>query len=318
VRERKQHAMDRRSDRGREQTIMQNAETTPDWVPRERFPFTPRYVELLGNRIHYVDEGSGPVLLMLHGNPTWSYLYRHLIARLADAFRCIAPDYPGFGLSRAAAGYDFRPATHARVIQAFVDALELDGYVPMVQDWGGPIGLWVAGGHPERVAGVVIGNTWAWPVTGERHFELFSLAMGGPLGRLAIRYGNAFVNLLVPAGIQRNRPDRQTMRAYRGPMADLRSRMATAVFPREIRGSAAFLGEVEARLERLADHPALILWGDGDFAFRSKERERFEGRFPRHRTVVLAGAGHFIQEDAPAEIAEAVRAWHPAASRGSV
>jgi len=282
--------------------------SVPDWVPRDLFPFESRFLDVEGHAVHYVDEGSGPPLLMLHGNPTWSFLYRTLILRLRDRFRCVALDYPGFGLSRAAPGYDFLPASHARLVEAAIDRLGLDGFTPVVQDWGGPIGLWVAGRHPEQVRALVVGNTWAWPVVDTPHFERFSKAMGGPLGRFAIRRFNAFVNVMIPVGTMRPL-DRRVLAAYRAPFPTPAARTPTAVFPREILGSAAFLGEVEAGLARRADKPALVVWADRDVAFRAEERERFERLLPRHRSVPLPGAGHYIQEDAPDAIAKAVRAW---------
>jgi haloalkane dehalogenase len=285
------------------------APTLPDWVPQHLFPFRSRFLELQDCRVHYVDEGSGPVLLMLHGNPTWSFLYRDIIRALVPHWRCIALDYPGFGLSTAPREYDFRPASHARVVEAFVRALDLTEVTLMVQDWGGPVGLWVAEHQPERCAGLVLGNTWAWPVNGDPHFEWFSRLVGGPLGRFLIHRFNAFVNVLIPLGVRRGRVPRKVMEAYRGPFRERRRRRPTAIFPREILGSRAFLAEVEAGLPRLGHLPALIVWGDADFAFRRRERERFEKALPHHRTVELRGAGHFIQEDAAGEIVDALEAW---------
>jgi haloalkane dehalogenase len=275
------------------------------------YPFETRFAEVAGARVHYIDEGSGPALLMLHGNPAWSYVFRQLIPLLSDRFRCIAPDLPGFGLSVAPARYDFLPETHARVINAFADRLELRSFTPVVQDWGGPIGLHLAGLDPSRIERLVIGNTWCWPVNGDLHFELFSRLMGGPLGRVAIRRFNAFVNLLMPAGIKRRPVDDEFLEAYRRPLSTPQRRMPSYIFPRSILRSRLFLADCESALRALADKPALIVWGDADFAFRSKERARFESLFPDHRTVMLAGAGHYIWEDAPQEIAAALRAWWP-------
>lgn len=282
----------------------------PDWLDETLFPFESRFTELDGCRVHYVDEGSGPPLLLLHGNPTWSFLYRDVIRGLRDRYRCLAPDYPGFGLSEAREGYGFTPAEHARVIERFLLELGLSNTTMMVQDWGGPIGLGVAGRHPERFRALVIGNTWAWPVNGSPRFELFARLAGGSLGGFFIRNFNAFVNLLVPAGTSRKLPGK-VMAAYRGPFPDRRSREPTRVFPREILGSRGYLAEVESNLGGLREMPALIVWGGRDPAFGVRERERFEEIFPRHRTVVLSGAGHFIQEDAPHGIAKQIRSWAP-------
>lgn len=281
----------------------------PAWVPEALYPFRDHYLEVGGCRVHYLDEGEGPVLLLLHGAPTWSFLYRELIRTLSARFRCIAPDYPGFGLSTAPAGYGFTPAEHAEVIEQLVRTLDLSDVTLMVQDWGGPIGFWVAERHPQRFRALIIGNTFAWPVNGDWHFEAFSRLMGGPLGGLLIRRFNALVNLLIPAGVRRHKVSPEVMAAYRAPFPTPAARYPTHVLPREILRSRAFLAEVEAGLPRLAQLPALIVWGDRDIAFREVERRHFEWLFPRHRTVVLEGAGHFIQEDAPDEIARAILHW---------
>jgi haloalkane dehalogenase len=288
----------------------------PAWLTPAMFPFQSRFLSIDGHVVHYVDEGRGPVLLMLHGNPTWSFVWRHLIASLRDRFRCIALDYPGFGLSIARDGYDHLPESHAKVVAAFVEALDLRGFTPVVQDWGGPIGLSVAGQMPERVRALVIGNTMAWPVDDDPHFVRFSSIMGGPIGGFAIRHFNAFVNVMIPIGTPKRRLDAEAMRAYRLPLSSAARREASRVFPRAIVGSTPFLRQVEAGLAHLSDKPALICWGTKDVAFREKERQRFERTFARSHTTILEGAGHYVQEDAPDEIVSAIDAWWPSVSRG--
>ncbi|MCA1718017.1 MAG: alpha/beta fold hydrolase [Actinobacteria bacterium] len=281
----------------------------PSWLDGRLFPFRSRFLELDGCRVHYVDEGEGAPLLLLHGNPTWSFLYRDIIGGLRDRFRCVALDYPGFGLSSAREGYGFTPAEHARIVERFLLALDLSDTTLMVQDWGGPIGLGVASRHPGRFRALVVGNTWAWPVNGNPRFELFSRLVGGPPGGFLIRNFNAFVNLLVPAGVRRGRLPKEVMAAYRGPFSRRSSREPTYVFPREILGSSDYLAGVERELESLAKLPVLIVWGDRDPAFREAERSRFEQAFPEHRTAILRGAGHFIQEDAADEIVAEIASW---------
>lgn len=286
-----------------------DAALRPDWLTRELFPYESRFIEIDDHVVHYVDEGEGPLLLMLHGNPTWSFLYRRVIDLLRDRFRCIALDYPGFGLSVAGPQYDFRPESHEAVLFRFIERLGLTDLSLVVQDWGGPIGLGVAGKEPRRVRSLVIGNTWAWPVADDPHFVRFSRLMGGSLGGFAIRRFNAFVNVLIPLGTRRRRLTRAEMGAYRKPLNTPERREATRIFPREIVGSTNFLRRVEANLSRLRTKPVLLCWGTADIAFREREPERLEGIFPEASTVTLDGAGHYIQEDAPNEIAEAVRVW---------
>jgi haloalkane dehalogenase len=120
------------------------------------YPFASHFEDINGSRVHYLDEGAGPPLILLHGNPTWSFLYRDVIAGLRDRYRCVAIDYPGFGLSHAPPGYGYTPAEHA---VALIVRLDLRGATLMVQDWGGPIGFAVATRHPDRFSAFVIGNT---------------------------------------------------------------------------------------------------------------------------------------------------------------
>ncbi|GAB3204329.1 alpha/beta fold hydrolase [Nocardia tengchongensis] len=280
----------------------------PSWVPRDSYPFEHRYLDLVGARVHYVDEGVGPPLLLLHGNPTWSFLYRELITHLRGQFRCIAVDYPGFGLSRPGPGYGFTPAEHAAVVERFVIELDLSGVTLMVQDWGGPIGFAVATRHPDRFSAFVIGNTWAWPKS-DPGTQVFSRTLGGPIGRYLILRRNFFVERLIPLGVRRRKLSTPVMDAYRGPFPTPESRHPMHVFPREILGSRPFLAEIEQGLPALGDRPALLVWPTKDVAFRDAERRRWERTFPNHRTVILEGAGHYIQEDAPEQIIAAIREW---------
>ena len=187
------------------------------------------------------------------------------------------------------------------------DDHDLTGVTMMVQDWGGPIGFGVATRNPERFAAFVIGNTWAWPKS-DPGTQLFSRALGGPVGRRLILNRNVFVERILPGGVRRRRLSERVMDAYRGPFPTPASRVPTAVFPREILASRPFLAEVEQRLSTLRGRPALIVWPTKDVAFGERERRRWEHVFPDHRTVLLEGAGHYIQEDAPQEIVAAIRA----------
>ncbi len=282
----------------------------PSWVDDELFPYESKFVELDGNTIHYVDEGEGPVLLLLHGNPTWSFLYRDIIARLHNRFRCVALDYPGFGLSSARPGFNFTVAEHTDVVEAFIDRLALSEITPMVQDWGGPIGLTAAGRHPDRYRAVIIGNTWGWPKT-DLGTRFFSSTLGGPLGRFLIGRYNLFAARIVPSGHKRRTLTDAEMAHYTSPFPDESARVPTHVFPKEIPAARPLLGECEDGLAKLRDLPALIVWGDKDVAFKERERKKWEEIFTNHRTHVLAGAGHYIQDDAGNEIADTILDWWP-------
>ncbi|MGC7102114.1 alpha/beta fold hydrolase [Amycolatopsis lurida] len=282
--------------------------TRPEWVPESLYPFGSNFLNIAGARLHYVDEGEGDPLLLLHGNPTWSFVYRELIKGLSDRFRCIAIDNPGFGLSSAPDDYGYMPADHAKVIEQFVLELDLKNVTMMTQDWGGPIGFWVATRHAERMSGFIVGNTWAWPMTDART-RVFSAMMGGPVGRYMIKRRNLFVEKVLPGGVKRHKLPDEVMAAYRGPFSEVEARKAVHVLPRQIVQSGDFLREVEQRLPSVSDRRTLILWPSDDYAFGENELKRWESIFPGHKTVRLEGAGHYIQEDAPDEIIAAIREW---------
>lgn len=282
----------------------------PDWFDEDLFPFESHTVEIDGSVVHYVDEGEGVPLLMLHGNPTWSFLYRKLITGLSGTFRCIALDYPGFGLSTAPAGYTHTAAEHSAVVESFVDRLGLDGIVLVVQDWGGPIGLGVATRRPDRFKAFVIGNTWAWPFLDDRRISSFSAALGGDRsGELLSQRLNVFVNVFLKQGMRRRKPTEAEMVMWRGPFPTVESRLPVRVFPREIISAAPFLEDIENGLENIADRPALLFHADKDMAFGRRELRRWESIFPDHRTYVLEGAGHYWQDDAGNEAVLAIRDW---------
>src|SRR5258708_29559348 len=220
-------------------------DSRPSWVPADLYPFASHFEDINGSRVHYLDEGAGPPLILLHGNPTWSFLYRDVIAGLRDRYRCVAVDYPGFGLSQAAPGYGFTPAEHAQVVEDLIVRLDLQGATLMVQDWGGPIGFAVATRHPDRFSAFVIGNTWAWPKS-DLCTQVFSRLLGGPIGGWLILQRNFFVERLIPAGVRRTKLPDAVMSAYRGPLPTPESRRPVHVFPREIPASTTFLAESDS------------------------------------------------------------------------
>lgn len=271
-------------------------------VSHDLFPVEHRFVDLDGTRIHYAERGAGETVLLLHGNPAWSFLYRKVIAGLADEFHCVAPDYPGYGMSTAPPGYGFTPREHSAALEQFVDRLDLRDLTLMVQDWGGPIGLGFAARRLELVRRLIIGNTWAWPLDRELRIRVFSSLMGGPIGRALTRAFNFVPRFFFARGFAQ--PISGEVRDhYLAPWRDPARRAPAVIGPRQLVAASAYLKEVEAGLPRLADRPALIVWGKKDFAFHEAERERFEAAFANHRTVVYDDASHFLQEDVGDRIA---------------
>jgi haloalkane dehalogenase len=277
-------------------------------TPDERFadlpgwPFEPRYLEQDGLRMHYVEEGSGDPILLLHGEPTWSYLYRKLIPTLAGAGRAIAPDYFGFGrsdkpLAREWYSYD----AHYASIERFVSELDLSRLTVVVQDWGGPIGLRLAVEHAERVDRLVILNTGvgAGRAPSEEWLRFRELVRRVGAGLQPGR--------LVRASCVQELPD-EVEAAYDAPFPVPESKTGVLMFPELVptetgHPSAPKMMEVREELKRW-DKPALVLFSDSDPIFSPRVAERFAELIPGALPAeTVAGAGHFLQEDKGEEIA---------------
>jgi haloalkane dehalogenase len=270
------------------------------------YPFTSRWFDSSHGRLHYLDEGSGPVIMFFHGNPTWSFLYRNIITRLRDQFRCIAADYLGFGLSDRPAGFGYTIEEHAQVMGEFVDHLGLDGYLTMGQDWGGPISMAVDIARADRVHGVVLGNSWFWPAA-DLTTKTFSRVMGSPPMQWAILRRNFFVERLIPAGTASPLSD-AVMNHYRGAQPTPEARAGVAKMPKEILAAKPLLERLAREVpDKLGGKPVLLVWGMKDFAFRpGAYLPRMQAAFDDHVLVELPDAKHYIQEDAPERITEAI------------
>jgi haloalkane dehalogenase len=286
---------------------MNPAHPRPFVVSASEYPFDDHWFEREGVAMHYVDEGEGTPVVMLHGNPTWSFLYRHVIKQLQGTCRRIAPDLPGFGFSDHPSGYGYTPQEHAGWVAAWIDQLQLEPFVLVVQDWGGPIGLAIAVDQPERVAGLLLLNTWCWPP--DWSLWMFSCVMGGPVGKYLHLERNFFARRMVPWGIaHKDRLTADLLGAYSGPFPTPQKRIGTYVFPRAIRKSAAWLRSIEERLPSLRDKPIEMVWAMKDPAFgKPAYLRRWQTYFPHASVDRVADAAHYLQEDCPERIAAAVK-----------
>lgn len=277
----------------------------PDWVSDEMFPFESRFFTTpSGQSMHFIDEGEGEPIVFVHGNPSWSFEFRHLVKGLRSEFRCIAPDHIGFGLSsRSNRSEDHRPQAHADAFASLMDHLDLHDITLYMTDWGGPIGLHFARTHPERINRIVIANTWCWPVSRDPHFVMFSFMMSSWLGRYLIRRFNFFVNRVVPMAVgSKDVLTPQVMEHYRNAQPTPDARSACAALPGAIIGATDWLGTIWEDRKAFADLPALILWGMKDIAFRRKELERWQSELTNSEVHEFQDCGHFLAEEAPDQI----------------
>ncbi len=294
-----------------------------DWIDRNEYPFFPRHFQTAAGRMHYVDEGSGDVVVMLHGNPAWSFLYRNLIKQLTAPLpnplpqagegvrcRCIAPDLIGFGLSDKPYDWNYLPEEHAKNVAALIEHLGLKDITLVVNDWGGPIGMHYAVTHPQNVKRLVVLNTWAWPVDDDFHYTAFSAFMGGPLGGWLIRRRNFFAGTFMRMAFgDKRRLSKTAHRHYMDALPTAESRKGCYVFPRQIVASTPWLEQLWSQIAVLREKPTLFVWGMKDVAFREKELLRWQAALPNSRTVRLPTVGHFVAEEAPEELGQAVDAF---------
>lgn len=302
-----------------------SAAVDPSTTARERtrefaaeYPFEPHFLDLGGHALHYLDEGprDGEPLLFLHGNPTWSFLWRNLIRALSSRYRCIAPDHLGCGLSDKPQDWGYRLAQHIDNVERLADELGLERITLLVHDWGGAIGFGLAARRPGRIARAVVMNTAAF--TGGRAPLRIRACRTPLLGSLAVRGLNAFARAATVMATERGLAP-SARRGLLAPYSSWSERIATLRFVEDIplapgHPSWDTLIEIERSLPRVRELPMCLIWGERDWCFTPAFRAEWERRFPQAEVHKVERAGHWVTEDAPAEVLEWTRAFlqkHP-------
>lgn len=274
----------------------------PSWVDPSLYPFEPRRFEVDGHAMSYVDEGAGEPVDLVHGTPTWSFLWRDAIRALSRGHRVVAADDLGFGLSDKPPAADYRPAAHARRLEALIDHLGLEGITLVVHDFGGPIGLHHALTRPENVRRVALLNTWLWSNAGDRNVESVGRLFGGPVGRFLYLRLNLSPRFLLPTAFaDRRRLDARVHAHYLGPFPAPSDRHALWAMARELLASNDWYDELWGRRRALADKPVLVMWGMRDRLMPPRHLARWREALPRAQVVELPDAGHFVTEEAGEE-----------------
>ena len=281
--------------------------TRPAWLEPPLYPFTSHHLDLPGGRMHYLDEGEGTPVVMVHGTPSWSFLYRHLVKDLSGDYRCVVPDHLGFGLSEKPDGFAYTPMAHAENLETLISTLNLKDIVLVVHDFGGPIGLSYALDHPENVRALVIMNTWLWRNEG---LEQAGKLLGNPFGRFLYKRFNFSVNVLLR---QRGFSDRAVLtdklfRHYREPFPTPKSREPLFALVDTLETSNLWFDTLWGRRDALTDKPALLLWGTKDKLIPLTFLAHWQRTLNTAETVEL-DAGHFLQEEAAEQITRSVRTF---------
>jgi haloalkane dehalogenase len=281
----------------------------PPWLDRHAWPYAPRWADTTGGRLHYVDEGDGPPVVLVHRTPTWSFEWRHVIAARCDRSRVLAPDHLGFGLSERPPSARYRPEDHARRFGEWIERiLPREPLHLVVHDFGGPIAMDWALDHRERLRSVTVLNSWMWSFAEDIAMRRKAKLAGGALGRILYRRLNASQRLIMPSAYgDRRRLTPAIHEQYLAvfPDADSRERVLFAL-AQSLLGSSAFFDSLWQRRARLAGVPMQFVWGMRDSAFPPYILERWQQAFPHARTVAIDKAGHWPHEEEPAAVVQAL------------
>ncbi|MGH8060953.1 MAG: alpha/beta fold hydrolase [Pseudoxanthomonas sp.] len=284
------------------------------------YPFTPKKFEVRpGLSMSYLDEGpqEGEVMVMLHGNPSWSYYWRNLVSGLSDKYRCIVPDHIGMGFSDKPADRDYDYTLQSRVddLAALLTHLGIDGPVTLVvHDWGGMIGFGWALAHAAQVKRLVITNTAAFPLPSAKKMPWqLSLGRDSKFGAFLIRAFNAFSSGASHIGVEKKMPA-DVRRAYVSPYDGWANRISTVRFMQDIPlhpgdKAWALVESAGQKLPQFADRPAFIGWGLKDFVFDQHFLAGFTRALPKAEVTAFEDAGHYVLEDKAAELVPAIRAF---------
>jgi haloalkane dehalogenase len=278
---------------------------------RHLYPFRSHYADRNGLKYHYIDEGSGEPVLMLHGNPTWSFYFRNVVKALSPQFRTIVPDHIGCGLSDKpdTQTYDFRLKSRVDDLEYLMDDLDLKKNITLiVHDWGGMIGMLYALRHPEKISRIVIMNTAAFfppvkkglPLRLRFIRNLTSLAAPLVLGCNLFAYSALYM-------ASRKGLSQEVKAGLISPYNCPKNRIATLAFVQDIPvcpkdSSYSLVKYADENLHKLSDIPMLICWGRHDFVFDADYLAEWQRRFPHAEAYLFSDAGHYVLEDATAEI----------------
>ena len=279
------------------------------------YPFKSHYMDLDGLKYHFVDEGSGDPIIMIHGNPTWSFYYRNLVKELSPRFRTIAADHIGCGLSDKPdiKTYDYRLKSRVNDLKTLLDYLDLKEKLTLiVHDWGGIIGMAYAVKHPERVKRIIIMNTAAFFPPGNKKLPLrLRIIRNYPFAGLAVLGFNLFAYLALFMATKKGL-SKDVKSGLIAPYNSWKNRIATLKFVQDIPlskkdPSYSIVKHVDENLHKLSDIPMLICWGSHDFVFDLSYLSEWQRRFPDAEVHTFSNAGHYVLEDEPEKLIALVK-----------
>jgi len=276
------------------------------WLDTSEYPFASDYVDINGHKLHYIDEGQGETILFVHGTPSWSFDFRHIIKKLKADFRCVAIDHIGFGLSDKPEQYDYSTQNHSKTLERFVVEKKLDNITLVIHDFGGPIGLNFAIRYPERVKNIVILNSWLWSSKDETDFIRLRNILRSPLLPFLYRYLNFSPRFILPKSFGDSKISKQVLKQYTKPFADKTQRNGTLAFARSLLYDQDWFQELWDKRQAISTKPTLLIWGMKDPLIKPHYLEKFISGFTHSKTIRLETSGHFPQEERPEIVAKSI------------
>lgn len=280
------------------------------WLDRQSYPFTHKYFDVDHHKMHYVDEGQGPTVLFIHGTPSWSFDFRHLIQKLSPNFRCIAIDLMGFGLSDKPKAYDYSTPAHVQVLAQFIDHLGLSDIHLVLHDFGGVIGMAYALDRPKQIKSITLFNSWLWDASEEPEFKQSAKILRSPLLPFLYLRLNFSPRFLIPKSFHDTQKlSKAVHQHYTKVFRKASERHGTLAFARSILNDQQWFGHLWQKIHRLQDKPVQFIWGMQDPFVLPKYLDKYASAFSKAQILKLENCGHFPQEEKKEEVVQAVSSF---------
>jgi pimeloyl-ACP methyl ester carboxylesterase len=272
--------------------------TQPNWLNKNLFPFESKWIEIDNYQLHYVDEGKGQILLMVHGTPEWSFGWRDLIKGLSADYRCIAIDLLGFGLSDKPQHADYSCQGHAARLEKIIATLELKNINIIANDFGGGISLSYAIQQTQNVNKIMLFNTWMWSLISDKHYSGPAKVMNTWFGRVLYLTFNFPVNIVMPAAFgDKKKLTKEIHAHYKDALPSAKERIGTYAFSKELMNASPWWQSNWEKMDLISQKPFLIFWGMKDKFVPPNELEKWKKKLPKAIIKTFDDAGHFVQEE---------------------
>ncbi len=281
---------------------------TPSWINKQLFPFESKWLNIDGLNLHYIDEGTGDIILFVHGTPEWSFGFRDLIKDLKQNFRCIAIDHLGFGLSDKSENATYTIEAHVARLTKFISKLHLSNITIVANDFGGGISLGYAIAHPSNINNIVLFNTWCWSVKEDPHFSKPARVIESWFGKFLYKKMNMPVRFIMPAAFgDRKKLTPEVHNHYKKVVPNSASRIALYAIALELMRASKYWQSLWNSMNVIENKPVLIFWGMKDAFIPPYCLYKWRQRLPKAKVVAYEDAGHFVQEEKPDEMIREIR-----------